>query len=151
MNRRTAALAVLAIALGGCATYGPGYYADGTYAGPYNGGYYSAPAAGYGDYYYDYPQVSYQYPDYYYGPYGGFGYGYSPWWGFGYNPWFFGACRGDCDGDRDDWWHHHHHHWTGQEAWQHAVSTGHDQHAGMAPRGSSDRHVQPRWMHRPTP
>ncbi|HEV2608202.1 MAG TPA: hypothetical protein VGT79_09480 [Xanthomonadaceae bacterium] len=148
MNRRTVALALLALALGGCATYGPGYtYADGSYAGPYNGGYYAAPANGSGDYYYDYPQVTYNgYPDYYYGPYGGYGYGYSPWWGFGYDPWFFGSCRGDCDGDRDDW---HHHHWSGQRPWPHAVSGGHAPRGGMS-RGGSDHHPPPRSTQGPT-
>jgi len=154
MNR-IAALAVLAIALGGCATYGPGYTnADGSYAGPYNGGYYSAPAEGYGDYYYDRPQLVY--PDYYYGPFYGFGFGYGA-WGFGYNPWFYGPCCyhrwwGDGDGDADDWWWRNHH-WSGHGTWPHTVSTGHGPHGGMSRGGSSHAppHAPPRSKHGSVP
>ncbi len=116
---RRIVLAALAIALGGCATTDPGYrqaHRDGSYRGAYDGGYYAESSDGYGDYYYDRPQliVNEYYGGYGY-PYGGFGFG-SPWqfgYGsrFGYDPWF-----------RDPWfgygwyrpWPRHHHHPPGR-------------------------------------
>lgn len=148
MIRRLAIAAALALTLGACASYPSGYgrdgYShadgDGYYGGSYytgNGysrdgsssdGYYAAGADGYGDYYYNDPQVilddRYGYG---YGGYGdpfyGFGYGSFPYNGFGvqlgfgpgyyggypygyYNPWYpgyyYGHRRGhdhDCDAD----------------------------------------------------
>ena len=93
MNRRLL-IATLALALGACATNDTAYrHGDGSYSGAYDGGYYAAAENGYGDYYYDRPQIAY---DDYYGC-GGFGYGFgSPGWGFGarfgYDPWFYGPC-----------------------------------------------------------
>jgi len=132
MNRRIVALTVLALALGGCATYQPGYagYADGSYSGVYNDGYYVAPAGGNGDYYYDRPQVLVnEYPGYYGGPYAGFGFGYSS-WGFGYDPWFFQPLWGFGYGP---WWGNgRHHSWPpGHGPWRHAVPA-------VAAHGDSD-------------
>jgi len=90
MIRRIATIVLFALALGGCAT-DPAYRGDGNYRGAYNDGYYSAPADGYGDYYYDRPQVVFDAGYYGYGgPYAGYGFGFgSPWvFGFGYDPWF---------------------------------------------------------------
>lgn len=150
MIRRLAIPAALALALGACATYDSAYYdrghndgylgsyysSDGSYRGngyddgnygSYDGdGYYSPGADGYGDYYYDRPQVSYyDYGSafgYGYGSYGfGYGQSYFPndWFGlqFGsgyyggypygfYNPWYPGYYYGnhhhhDRDDDRD--------------------------------------------------
>jgi hypothetical protein len=156
MIRRIFLTAAFAFVLGGCAT--DSVYHDGSYGGHYDGGYYSAPADGYGDYYYDRPQVVVDgYPDYFYGPYAGYGFGYAS-WGFGYNPWFYRPWWvygyhpwwGDHDHDGDDWWRHHHHHWSGQGPWPHTVSAGHAPRGGVS-RGDSDRHPPTRWMPRPKP
>ena len=89
MIRRLAILAALALMLGACATYNSGYAERGGRDGYYNSdayssgdGYYAAGHDGYGDYYYDNPQVVI---DEHYGSYGGgySDYGYSP-FGFGY-------------------------------------------------------------------
>ncbi len=119
-----ATLIALSLAVTGCATTAPAGYADGSYAGPYDGGYYAAAHNGYGDYYYDRPEVVYDDYGFYPGFGFGFGYGYGP-WGFGYNPWYYRPGWGPWWG----WggWHHHHHHWDGH-AWPHVA------HAGAAPQ-----------------
>lgn len=73
MNRLALSVA-FALMLGGCASY------DSNYAG----GYYAPGHDGYGDYYYDNPQVI---VDEYYAPYWGWG-GYFPYDGFGFQPGF---------------------------------------------------------------
>jgi hypothetical protein len=123
MIRRLAIASICALALGGCATYDSGYrqgYADGNDRGSYNDGYYVAPENGYGDYYYDRPQVvADEYWDYGY-PYSGFGYGfgyfpgnfgfgfnsgfgYSPWYGYGYPYYWYrpGPRHHHHDNDHD--------------------------------------------------
>lgn len=107
MIRRLAIPAALALALGACATYDSGYsnrsgyyssdgyyrgsgYDDGNYDAYSGDGYYSPGSDGYGDYYYDRPQVIYNdsYSSYYGGPYYGNGYGYGS-YGFGYGLSYF--------------------------------------------------------------
>jgi hypothetical protein len=76
-----------ALALSGCASYGPAQYGD--RAPVYrDGSYYSPSASGYGDYYY---APEYRYDDYY-DYYDGFGYGYGYGHGYGY-PYGFGGQR----------------------------------------------------------
>lgn len=116
---------IVALALSACATSGSGYRQG------YNGGYYAAAGNGYGDYYYDRPQVVVD--DYFgYGyPYSGFGYGfnyfpgsfgfgYYPWHGYGYpygwyQPWPRHHHHNDNDHDADDqpggWWTGNSHAW----------------------------------------
>ena len=107
-----------ALMLGACATSDTAYrHGDGSYRGPYDGGYYAAAHNGYGDYYYDRPQIVY---DEGYAC-NGFGYGFGPpGWsfgaGFGYDPWFGGSCFGSAGygfGYPYYWyrpWPRHHHH-----------------------------------------
>lgn len=126
MIRRIGIAAIFLLALGGCASYDPGAYGhrDGSYRGGYNDGYYAVAADGYGDYYYDRPEVvvndfgtGYYGAGYYGYPYFGFGYGprsrfgydpwfYNPWYGYGYSqawyrPWPHNHRRGN-DHDADD-------------------------------------------------
>ena len=94
MKRRLVIAAALAFALGACASNDTAYrHGDGSYRGAYNDGYYAAAENGYGDYYYDRPQVVYD--DGYVCNGSGYGFG-SPGWGFGarfgYDPWFDGPC-----------------------------------------------------------
>ena len=104
MIRRFAIPTTLALLLGACASYDSGYYAPGH--------------AGYGDYYYDNPQVivDEHYP--YWGGYYGFGF-FGPGYGLGYFPgdcfgFPYGYAPGFCDGFYDPWWYvgyyHRHHH-----------------------------------------
>ena len=128
MIRRIALTTAFVLALGGCATYDSANHAayrDGGYGGNYDGGYYSAPADGYGDYYYDRPEVVVDYGAGFGGPYAsyGFGFGYAP-WGFGYDPWFYRPWWGDGDGDADDWHHHRPGHRPGPN--HHALPVGID-------------------------
>ncbi len=120
MIRRIAMTALLALALVGCATYDSvnrEAYRDGSYRGNYDGGYYSAPADGYGDYYYDRPEVVFSAYDagYFGGPYAGFGFGSAWGSGFGYDPWFYHPWYGYR---YPYYWHRPWHH--------HAVSVGID-------------------------
>jgi hypothetical protein len=136
MKSRFAILSVLAFALAGsgCATYQPGY-ADGSYTGAYNDGYYASAQNGYGDYYYDRPQVVYDDYGFYSGF--GFGYGYGP-WGFGYNPWFYRPWWGYNPWCGWGGWHHHHHWQTGHETWPHIAR------ASQAPMPVMARGTDPR-------
>jgi hypothetical protein len=116
-------VASLVLALAACATNNSAYrHGDGSYRGAYNDGYYAAAENGYGDYYYDRPQIVYDdYSGYGYGC-GAFGYSFgSPGWGFGarlgYDPWFYGPCGynawygfGYPWGWYQPWPRHHHHH-----------------------------------------
>ncbi len=102
LMRRIVIAALFALALDGCATNDTGYrhsYADGSYRGRYDDGYYAASADGYGDYYYDRPQVVIN--DYSSGFYGGYGYGFGFYPGrfgfgarFGYDPWLYNPWYG---------------------------------------------------------
>jgi hypothetical protein len=123
MIRRLAIASIVALVLGGCATYDSGYrhgYGDGSYRGDYNDGYYAAAENGYGDYYYDRPQIVWNEPYGYGYPWSGFGYGFSlrygydPWYGYGYpyggyRPW---PRHNHNDHDADDppggWSNNHH-------------------------------------------
>ena len=79
---------VVPLAGSGCATYQAGY-ADGSYTGAYDGGFYASARSGYGDYYYDRPQVVYE--DY--GSYSGFGFGYGVRrLGLGYSAAYYGLA-----------------------------------------------------------
>jgi hypothetical protein len=111
MIRRLAIASICALALGSCASYDSGYrhgYADGNYRGSYNDGYYAAAENGYGDYYYDRPQVvmdeygsfgyGFGYSPGYYGFGFGSGFGYNPWYGYGYPYYWY-----------QPWPRHHHH------------------------------------------
>ncbi len=115
---RRIVVAAFALALGGCAIYDSNYRpasADGSYRGNYDGGFYAAPAGGYGDYYYDRPEVVVNefYGGYGY-PYTGFGYGFGYFpgrfgFGVGYDPWYYRPWYGY--GDPYGWhrrWPHHH-------------------------------------------
>jgi len=141
MIRRIAMTAAFALALGGCAT--DSAHRDGSYGGNYDGGYYSAPSDGYGDYYYDRPEVVIDYgAGYFGGPYVGYGFGFGPPWafGFGYNPWFYRPWWGDGDGDADDW----HHRWHKPGPHHHADPVDLSRHnvqvqTSMAPRQQPDR------------
>jgi hypothetical protein len=120
MKRRFLIASMLALALGACASNDSAYrHGDGSYRGAYNDGYYAAAENGYGDYYYDRPQVVY---DGYYGyGCGALGYGFgAPGWGFGarfgYDPGFYGPCGynawygfGYPWGWYQPWPRHHHH------------------------------------------
>lgn len=104
MIRRLAVASIAMLALASCASYDSSYrhgYGDGSYRGSYNDGYYAAPENGYGDYYYDRPQVVVD--DYFgYGyPYSGFGYGFGyssggfgSNWPFSYDPWSYNRWYG---------------------------------------------------------
>ena len=106
MIRQLAIPAAFALMLGACASYDSGYnrgYSSGT-------GYYVPGNEGYGDYYYDNPQVI---VDDRYRPYwDGYG-GYSPYNGFGFQFGFGPGWYGGYPyGYSEPWYgyrHHHHH------------------------------------------
>ena len=106
MSRQLAIASILALALGGCATYDSGYrhrYADANDRGAYNDGYYEATEYGYADYSYGRPQFAWdRYSGYGY-PCSGFGYNFGYFPGrdgfgfgsqFGYDPWICNTWYG---------------------------------------------------------
>jgi hypothetical protein len=114
MIHRLAITAALASILGACATTNPGYYAPGH--------------DGYGDYYYDNPQVivDEHYAPYWGGYYGfGYGLGYFPGDCFGFQ---YGYAPGFCGGYYDPWWYggyyhyRRHHHDHDHDSDDHAVA-----------------------------
>ena len=143
---RIAILAAFALAASGCATYDDAYN-----QGYRTGGTYYAAANGYGDYYYDRPEVVFN--DYGPGGYGGYGYG------FGYDPWFYNQWY--CCRDRDDWDGHDRDHdhdhgrdhdhdhdgddWRRHGAWQRGVAyrPGPDRHGHAPAAGRVDTRREP--------
>lgn len=126
MLLRSAIAAAWVLALGACASTGTTSYrhADGDYQGAYDGAYYAPAHDGYGDYYYDRPQIV---DDGGYGC-GAFGYGFgAPGWsfgmGYGYDPWLDSPCGfGAWYGMGYPWgwyrpWPRHRHHGGPPNGW----------------------------------
>jgi len=125
MNRLFIFICTSALLLAGCAT------TDGT-RGAYDDGHYVAAHDGFGDYYYDQPQIVASYDPWYHGyGFGWYGAGYGPWGFGGWGPWFYGPPW---------YWHHHHHSWyaTGVAA------------AGPAYRPAPNRQQQARRIGEPS-
>ncbi len=136
-RHRIVAIALGAALLAGCATTET--HGGGQAANAAGDGYYVAAHDGYGDYWYNDPQVMANYGQWGFGyGYGWYGPGFSP-WGFGYSPWFYGP----------PWWYwHHHHHHDGHVADVVAAAPGfhrnaaqqHDRPSQRAPDPAPPRH-----------